>query len=218
MTRAQVETESCARRSHGYTTPNLQGRGSPVLRFQKESNQSRLTLGSVQGSSSSQGFPGLAATEEYRSLFGNPPQDSVSRTIEQFTVLNVPIIRRAWIEDLAKGRDVMDNAPLPWAQLINRGSYMPLMAQPTRTIRSVEQQAPKTPLKSAILRFAWEYFEQELPTAFEAFAARVYALHGQARDHRRSHSRSRRRRSRRDRPISPRVRRRPDLRRVFTRS
>src|SRR5690606_11445659 len=92
-----------------------------------------------------------------------------------FTILDIPVVSRAWIVDLASGNANTINTPKAWQDWIKSGTYCPLIAEPTTVIRSLEKQTPNTSLKIAILEYVWKHF-QSTPIAFEAFAARIYQM------------------------------------------
>jgi hypothetical protein len=66
-----------------------------------------------------------------------------------FTILDVPVIDRKWIKDLAAADDLypcrnMDNAPDVWKQWIDKGVYNPLLSPEVNRFRTKEEQLPTT--------------------------------------------------------------------------
>lgn len=121
------------------------------------------------------GFPGMSATEDLVALWKSTNGQRFQNYRSTFTILNVPVISREWIVDLATGKPNTFNAPKAWREWVATGTYRPLVAEPTTVIRSVEQQTPDVPLKALILECVWKHF-QEAPVAFEKFAARIYQM------------------------------------------
>lgn len=121
------------------------------------------------------GFPGVSATDDLVAVWKSTNGQRFQNYRSTFTILDVPVISRAWIADLAKGHAHTVNAPKAWRDWVVSGTYRPLVAEPTTVIRSVEQQTPDTPLKVLILERIWTHF-QNVPIAFEAFAARIYQM------------------------------------------
>lgn len=121
------------------------------------------------------GFPGLSATEDLVAVWKSSSGQRFQNYRSVFTILDVPVVSRAWIEDLAKGTSDTPNAPAAWREWMATGRYVALTAQPTTIIRTIEQQTPDTPLKAEILKRVWEHFK-ETPVAFESFAARIYQM------------------------------------------
>lgn len=121
------------------------------------------------------GFPGLSATEDLVAVWKSTDGQRFQNYRSTFTILDVPVVSRAWIADLVAGNPNTNNAPKAWRDWVVTGTYRPLVAEPTKVIRSVEQQTPDTSLKVSILECVWSHFKDE-PIAFEAFAARIYQL------------------------------------------
>ena len=88
------------------------------------------------------------------------------------------MIARSWLQELAAGTSTgaIGPAPAAWQDWVQSGRAKALASENTTIIRSIEEQRPDTPTKTAILRVVFEYFEQA-PIAFEAFAARVFQMH-----------------------------------------
>jgi len=121
------------------------------------------------------GFPGLSATEDLVAVWKTSKSQRFQNYRAVLTVLDIPVISRSWIEDLAAGKQLSPNAPIPWREWVTKGVYHPLSAEPTTVIRTVEEQSPDSDLKAAILGTVWQHFKDK-PIAFEAFAARIFLL------------------------------------------
>ena len=93
-------------------------------------------------------------------------------------MLDVPVVGRAWLHDLAEGNPLTAHAPKAWSDWVNGGRYKALTAESTTIIRSTEEQAPSTPTAAAILAKVWMHF-RAAPRDFEAFAARIFQMHDQ---------------------------------------
>ena len=121
------------------------------------------------------GFPGLSAAEDLVAVWKSSDGQRFQNYRAVFTVLDVAVIRRDWILDLAVGNNDSEHAPKTWIEWRATGRYLPLKAEPTTVIRTIEQQTPDTQLKSKILSCVWHYFK-DVPIVFEAFAARIYQM------------------------------------------
>jgi len=121
------------------------------------------------------GYPGMSATEDLVAVWKSTDGQRFQNYRSTFTVLDVPVVSRAWIADLATGKLNTINAPKAWQDWMAKGIYRPLAAEPTTVIRSGEQQTPDTPLKASLLECVWKHFK-DTPIAFEAFAARIYQM------------------------------------------
>jgi hypothetical protein len=121
------------------------------------------------------GFPGLSATEDLVAVWKSSGGQRFQNYRSAFTILDVPVVSRRWINDLAVGNPVTANAPKAWADWLASGKYLPLAAKPTTVIRTIEDQSPDTSIKARLLGCVWQHFK-EAPIAFEAFAARIYQM------------------------------------------
>ncbi|WP_315783150.1 restriction endonuclease [Bradyrhizobium sp. SZCCHNPS1003] len=124
------------------------------------------------------GFPGLPATSDLVAVWKTTGGQRFQNYRAVFTVLDVPVVPRAWLQDIAAGRTLGPLAPKAWIDWVQSGSYRPLASESTTVIRSAEEQLPDTPLKRELLGVIYEHFK-EAPVAFEAFAARVFQMHDQ---------------------------------------
>ncbi|QTP56321.1 restriction endonuclease [Billgrantia sulfidoxydans] len=121
------------------------------------------------------GFPGLSATEDLLGIWKSAEGQRFQNYRAHFTILDVPMVERRWLNDLATGDALTEHAPHAWREWVTKGHYLPLTAEPTTTIRSVAQQTVDTKIKADILTAVWGHFNAT-PHAFEAFAARVYQM------------------------------------------
>lgn len=121
------------------------------------------------------GFPGLSATEDLVAVWKASKGQRFQNYRSVFTILDIPVVSRTWMMDLATHTNISIHAPSAWREWAIKGKYKPLTAQSTTMIRNAEQQTPDTPLKAAILQQVWRHFK-DVPIAFEAFAARVYQM------------------------------------------
>lgn len=121
------------------------------------------------------GAIGLSPTEDLVAVWKSSDGQGFQNYRSTFTVLDVPVILRAWIEDLAEGKLISENMPKTWGNWVKTGKYEPLIAEPSTIIRTVDEQTPDTALKMAILECIWDYFK-DYPIAFEAFAAFIYQM------------------------------------------
>ncbi|MET0464051.1 MAG: restriction endonuclease [Chitinophagaceae bacterium] len=121
------------------------------------------------------GFPGVPQTEDLTASWKSTNQQRFQNYKAIFTVLDVPVIKREWINDLLNDEPLSINAPQPWKKFINLGIYTPLASESTTLIRTEKQQTPDSGQKIEILSTVWHYFKDS-PIAFEAFAARIFQM------------------------------------------
>lgn len=92
----------------------------------------------------------------------------------RFTVLAVPFIPHAWIEQLISGDPMGASCPDPWRAWVESRTYTPLLAPPTVIVRSREQQQP-TPADRPLLDLVIQHFKGQ-PQDFEQFAADLWRI------------------------------------------
>ena len=92
-----------------------------------------------------------------------------------FTLLDIPVIKRAWIHDLEMGRKDSPHRPIVWKMWLKSGLYRPLQQGRRYRVRSSGMQLPADDLRKALLFKLYRYFSSE-PYKFLHFAADVYAL------------------------------------------
>ena len=124
------------------------------------------------------GFTGLPATADLVAIWKTSKGQRFQNYESTFTVLDTQVIERAWLDDLADGNSLTENAPSSWTDWVRKGRYRALTTESTTVIRSREEQLPDSPTKTAILETVWEHFKGA-PYTFEAFAARLFQMHDQ---------------------------------------
>ncbi len=124
------------------------------------------------------GFTGLPATSDLVAVWKTSNGQRFQNYRATFTVLDTPVIKRAWLTDLTCGQPLSSNAPEAWTEWVMRGRYQALTSESTTVIRNQEQQLPDTSVKTGILQTVWDHFDGA-PRAFEAFAARIFQMHDQ---------------------------------------
>jgi hypothetical protein len=92
----------------------------------------------------------------------------------QFTVLAVPSVTRAWIEQIIAGDPMGTSCPGPWRAWVKSRTYTPLLAPPTVIIRSREQQQPSS-ADRPLLDSVTEHFKGRAHD-FEQFAADLWRI------------------------------------------
>ena len=124
------------------------------------------------------GFTGLPATSDLVAVWKTSKGQRFQNYQATFSVLDAPVITRAWLRDLANGISLTTNVPEAWSQWVCKGRYRALTAESTTVIRDRDEQVPDSPTKTEILETVWLHFK-EAPYAFEAFAARLFQMHDQ---------------------------------------
>jgi hypothetical protein len=90
----------------------------------------------------------------------------------RFTVLDAPVISRAWIVDILEGTPNTANAPAPWLAWVKTGHARPLAARRSVEHRGKTEQLPKDALGVAVVKTIHAFFSDR-PHGFEACAAAI---------------------------------------------
>ena len=90
----------------------------------------------------------------------------------RFSILNVPVVKCDWLNDIVAGNQVHDRAPPPWLDWIKTGSPKNLLAPRTVEYRSREEQLPSDPLSIRLVEELRRCFAED-PHAFEHCAAAI---------------------------------------------
>ena len=132
------------------------------------------------------GFSGMSATEDLVAVWKTTKGQRFQNYRSVFTILDVPVVMRSWLQALMKGESSLNGAPQAWRQWVEKGHYTPLVSEPTTVIRTEQEQSPDAPLKRAVLELIWQHFhsddkEEKKRRAFifESFSARIFQMHDQ---------------------------------------
>lgn len=93
-----------------------------------------------------------------------------------FTVLNVPVVKREWLEDIKKGYTVTSpHAPRVWLDWVQKRKYAPLHAPHTIQVRNRSQQIPTKTEDLSLINYIYERFKDD-PFQFENCAVELAKL------------------------------------------
>lgn len=93
----------------------------------------------------------------------------------KFTILDIPEIKRAWIDDIKAGEQCSRNAPGAWSSWIRTGVVHPLLAPRTERHRTRVEQIPHDRHSQLTLELIRSHF-RDRPFDFEVFAANLLHL------------------------------------------
>jgi hypothetical protein len=93
----------------------------------------------------------------------------------KFTILDVAIVTRAWLTELAVGQPLGPSCPEPYRAWVRSGKYEPLESPRTIQHRTKDQQAPETKTDEALVKAIYDYFAED-PHAFEACAIELWSM------------------------------------------
>jgi hypothetical protein len=93
-----------------------------------------------------------------------------------FTVLNVPIVKRAWLHDTQNGNAVESvYAPKPWIDWVKSRKFTPLVSTPNTRLRSKQQQLPSSEELRKYISLVINFYKDD-PYSFERCAMEVARL------------------------------------------
>jgi hypothetical protein len=117
----------------------------------------------------------LNPTEDLIAIWKSKDGERFQNYKAVFTILDVPEISRAWIQDIEQGKKRSPNAPANFIKWLDSGKVSPLQAEPTIVYRTKEQQLPKGENDIKIVQTIYEYFRLD-PYRFEHCSAEITRL------------------------------------------
>jgi len=93
----------------------------------------------------------------------------------RFTILDVPVVPRQWLDEVIAGRPHSQLAPQAWMEWIQRGRYRPLKARRSVEYRTRNEQLPSSAEGVAIVEVVQKYFATR-PHDFEKCAGAIARL------------------------------------------
>ncbi len=121
------------------------------------------------------GSPIVKPTEDLVAIWKTKEGKRFQNYQAYFTILDVPVVPRAWINDLAKGNPLSENCPYPWHDWVRTGDHKALKAEPTVTHRKKSTQLPSDRRNQEIINCVYRYFKDD-PFGFEHCAAKIACL------------------------------------------
>ncbi|WP_375055625.1 restriction endonuclease [Zobellella sp. DQSA1] len=95
-----------------------------------------------------------------------------------FTILNVAVVSRKWIEDAQNGNArTSSHAPKEWLEWVQRRRYLPLICESGKTIRTPKEQTDLTKEEKKIISYIHgRYKDKHNAYKFEVIAAEIVSL------------------------------------------
>ncbi len=115
----------------------------------------------------------LTGEEDLVAVWRTTHGDRFQNYRAHFTVLDVPVVPRAWIEQFLDDDPLGSECPSVWRAWVESRTYTALVAPPTTIIRSREQQEP-LPRDRQLIALVHDHFASN-PYGFEQFAADLWA-------------------------------------------
>ena len=124
------------------------------------------------------GAPHLSQTDDLVAIWKIKEGERFQNYRAVFSILDVPIISRSWIEEFKSGHSLSRHAPKNWRKWIESGTIVPLAAERSVNYRTKSQQLPKSETRWSILRRIYSFFEghSDGAYAFERCAAEIVRM------------------------------------------
>jgi hypothetical protein len=117
----------------------------------------------------------LSGLEDLVAVWKMADQQRFQNYRATFTVLDVPVVTRKWLEDIKEGKPFSANAPAAWREWVEAGSYRPLRAERSLEYRTRVEQLPQDVAGRAIVAAIHSRFE-DAPVQFEECAAKLVQM------------------------------------------
>jgi hypothetical protein len=154
-------------RTHGEPTDRAEV--SPFLLFDKPGGGRDVRFRGLLAPGSDR----LSGEEDLVAVWRTTRGERFQNYRARFTVLDVPVISRAWINQVLDGEPLGHECPRAWRAWVESRTYARLQAPPTVIIRDREQQQP-LPADRQLLDLVYGHFKED-PYGFEQFAANLWA-------------------------------------------
>lgn len=118
------------------------------------------------------GAAGMPSTQDLVAVWRHASGQRFQNYRAVFTILNVPVLKRAWLDDIRTGSPLSDNAPPEWRAWINGGQPLALRSVPVISHRTREEQLPTDAADRCMLEAIYGRFVGR-PHDFEICAARI---------------------------------------------
>ncbi|MEV6927416.1 restriction endonuclease [Dactylosporangium sp. NPDC051485] len=125
------------------------------------------------------GAAALSADDDLQAIWRRTSGERFQNYRASFTVLDVPVVSRAWITEVLQGNPLGVACPRPWADWVRGRSYDALVAPSTRTVRSRRDQLPADPVGEQILQAIHQHFTGRW-SDFEACAVELWRMMARA--------------------------------------
>jgi hypothetical protein len=121
------------------------------------------------------GVPGLSPMEQLVAVWKVSGGFRFQNYKAYFTVLDEPVVARAWIDDLLAGNTITTNTPASWVRWVLSGHYDVLRAEPTVRHRTRLEQLPSTAREQRVVDEVYRFYRAQ-PIGFERAAAELFRM------------------------------------------
>ncbi|MDL1862227.1 restriction endonuclease [Betaproteobacteria bacterium PRO7] len=121
------------------------------------------------------GFAGVPPTQDLVAIWKATEGQRFQNYRAVFTVLDAAVVPRQWIDSAKKGLPPKVGAPEAWVAWVESGTYRPLQATATRSVRTKQEQLPESDGDRALIECVRSRFSGR-PADFEVCAAEIARL------------------------------------------
>lgn len=91
------------------------------------------------------GFSGLPFTSDLVAVWKTSKGQRFQNYRAVFTVLDIPVVTRLWLDAISKGTNAIASAPDAWCNWVRSGTYQPLTSNPEPHRKLPRKEATKLP-------------------------------------------------------------------------
>lgn len=121
------------------------------------------------------GVEGMSSNEDLIALWKTKEGFRYQNYKATFTILDVPVIRRGWLDDLYEGKTMTCNTPSVYKKWVETGIYTPLRSSGSIKYRKKGEQLPSDKAGMEIVKIIYDHFSEDA-FEFEGFAAELVKL------------------------------------------
>ena len=121
------------------------------------------------------GYPGVSPAEDLVAIWKTKSGQRFQNYKAIFTILDIPIIERKWINDLISGNALSINCSKAYKKWVNERIYTPLYSIKTKKYRTKVEQIPNSLEDIRIIELIYDTYKDN-PFAFEKRACELVKL------------------------------------------
>lgn len=121
------------------------------------------------------GAPGLPSTEDLVAVWKTRSGERFQNYRAVFTILDIPVVPRSWINSINNGNSLIDACPSAWRKWVNDGIYQPLRTERIVQYRTKEEQFPDNTDDLKLLDSIGSFYKNN-PFGFEKCAAEIVKM------------------------------------------
>lgn len=108
----------------------------------------------------------LTANEDLTAIWRQKSGHRFQNYKAVFTILDVDVVSRDWINDLIEGKVITGNTPLNYSKWLKTGNYIPLKAPIVKKTRTRTEQLPTSKNDNKIIKTIYDYYKN-VKTAYD---------------------------------------------------